>query len=882
MKDIPKHRFTFVSVLFLTWLVLSSVGINSKVLAEEDNSNITVYPNPQSMETRGGEFPLTPKVGIVLPAEYDQTVLNELERTLTSFNVKNIQIFLPSDHPTTPVTIYLTNNPEDTSIISQLNSLDVELESALPNEGYILASGHANGGKKKIIIAGSDWEGAYYGVKTLKQIINSHTGRAKVPEIVIKDYPEMPIRGVIEGFYGIPWSQEERIDQIKFYADNKMNTYVYAPKDDPYHRDEWREPYPIEKLNQLGELVQTAEDNHVNFVFTISPGLDICYADNSDFDLLLDKADELWDLGVRDFAILLDDIFLEMNCEIDEDMFGDEPSPSASAQAYLLNKFQEEFIETHEGANRLITVPTEYYQEGTSVYREQFAELVDPSVLVYWTGIGITTDTITNEDAERISNIFQHDLLIWDNHPVNDFSSHRLFLGPLTGRDADLTEHGVNGLTANPMEHAEASKIPLFTIADYTWNPDDYDAQKSWEASIDNFAGPFVEEVTTFAENALSSHLSQDESPTLTLLIELFWRSYEQANVGEDGNDLLNEFINLENTADELQNNYSNKEFVEEMNPWIDKMRHFGKAGQLAVQMLLAQQEGDKELTAQYRSQLDNVLANDTTDVEYEENQSASRHLDGVNQARGWAELVMYTPEHGKTTGTNEWGYEITVIDGKVTSVDGNNSVIPENGYVLSVHSGGDGDWLENNSIVGANVSVEDNTVMIIIEKGLYQIPNIKSYAHNVIEPFINQALTENDTWLGGRAEAGPFSTIGEYSSYSLDHIVDGNMETLYWTLGSPKEGDYVGVDLGELKTISKIQVYMASTSGVVPRPSDYIKHGAIEISNDGSNWKVLGEFRDQAEISIDLNDEEARFVRFKVLTDQSSWAQIREFVVEY
>ncbi|WP_408008455.1 discoidin domain-containing protein [Pseudalkalibacillus sp. A8] len=73
----------------------------------------------------------------------------------------------------------------------------------------------------------------------------------------------------------------------------------------------------------------------------------------------------------------------------------------------------------------------------------------------------------------------------------------------------------------------------------------------------------------------------------------------------------------------------------------------------------------------------------------------------------------------------------------------------------------------------------------------------------------------------------------------------------------------------------------MASTSGSVPRPNDYITHGAIEISTDGSNWRVIGEYGDEPEISLSLEEEEqARFIRFKVLTDQTSWAQIREFIV--
>ncbi len=887
MMMVKKRRVKicwFFSILLIVSLVLGNIALlpTSKTLAQNDLQELKIYPTPQELDLKGEGFPLTPVVGIVLPEQHDESVINELKETLKLAGVKEIKVFNQSENPTTSVTIFLSNDPQNPIIIEQMESLNIHDESPLPEEGYILAAGESTDEKKKVILSGEDWDGAFYSVQTFKQVLTSHPGRNMVPQVIIKDFPEMPVRGVIEGFYGIPWSHHDRIDQLEFYSENKMNTYVYAPKDDPYHRDQWREPYPSEKLAELGELVNVANNNHVNFVFTISPGLDMCYSSEDEFMLLKEKAQAMWDLGVRDFAILFDDIFQEMSCKEDEEKFGSYGSPTAAAQAYVLNKFQVEFVETHEGANRLITVPTEYYQDGTSPYREQFADLVDSEVLVYWTGIGITTETITNEDAEKISDIFKHDLLIWDNHPVNDFSPERLFLSPISGRDAELTNHGVHGLTANPMEHAQASKIPLFTIADYTWNPADYDPMTSWEASIQEFGGDFVDEVRTFAENVLSSRVRQQESPTLSSLIEAFWNAYEDGEGQREAEHLSIEFEKLEKAADVLENDFHNRGFSEEMNPWIDKMRHYGEAGQLAVEMLLAQQSGNKEITENYRAELDQALENDTTDVTFDEQQQASRMLDGLDVERGWGELIKYTPEFGERTGTNQWGYEITVINGKVTEVGGNDSEIPEDGYVLSVHSGGDGDWLEHNSIVGANVSIEENIVNITIDKGVYNIPNQKIYGYGVLEPFINLALKTNDLWLGGREEAGPFSTIDAYSSYTLDNISDGDLDTLYWTYGSPKKGDFIGIDLGEIQPISLIELYMASTSGSVPRPNDYITHGAIEISTDGSNWRVLGEYEDEPEISLSLEEkEQARFIRFKVLTDQTSWAQIREFIVQ-
>ena len=50
----------------------------------------------------------------------------------------------------------------------------------------------------------------------------------------------IPLRGVVEGFYGKEWTAEERAVVLRFCHSNHLNAYIYAPKDDPYHRKKWR------------------------------------------------------------------------------------------------------------------------------------------------------------------------------------------------------------------------------------------------------------------------------------------------------------------------------------------------------------------------------------------------------------------------------------------------------------------------------------------------------------------------------------------------------------------------------------------------------------------------------------------------------------------
>ena len=111
----------------------------------------------------------------------------------------------------------------------------------------------------QVVIAGRDNSGTFYGVQSFIQVMSA----PKVMQCEISDYPSVTERGVIEGFYGNPWSHADRLRQFDFYGKNKLNIYVYGPKDDPYHRSHWRQPYPEKEAAQLKELVDAAHKNKV-------------------------------------------------------------------------------------------------------------------------------------------------------------------------------------------------------------------------------------------------------------------------------------------------------------------------------------------------------------------------------------------------------------------------------------------------------------------------------------------------------------------------------------------------------------------------------------------------------------------------------------------
>lgn len=616
MAKLAKRKLfskAIISVCLVTGLVLPLDIQKTSAQERNEKYSFDVSPTPKSIEKTGNGFPLNPKVGLVTENGTDQSAIEEVKAALKKAGVKTIvESDINAPHLNTPVIIWLGEFSDEAELKVIKDSTGLDNLTVTKKEEYVVTSIHGEENKKHIVISGKDGTGTYYGTKTFKQMIIEREGTDWIPEVEIHDWPTMPTRGAIEGFYGEPWSHEDRLSQLNFYGEHKMNSYIYAPKDDPYHRDKWKEPYPQGKIKEIEQLVKTAQKNHVTFTFAISPGNTITYSSDADLQALINKAQAMWDVGVRSFALFLDDIDPNLRSPEDRAMFGKDANPPAAAQAYLLNRFNDQFIKKHEGAERLITVPTDYYQAGTTPYRKRFAELVQPDIVVQWTGIGVVAPTITTADADKIHGIFKHDLLIWDNYPVNDFDRNRLFLGPLVGRDAGLTpEHGVIGLTANPMNEAEASKIPLFTVADYTWNPEAYDPNDSLEKSLKEFAGAAYEPLKLFVESSYSTSLNNYKEPIsekLKPLMEQFWSAYEAKNGKAAADVLLQEFTKLKTVPSQLRNTMDNQNFLEEIDPYLNKMELYGVAGEAAIKMAIAEQENDTQTAAEQRTLLQNTM----------------------------------------------------------------------------------------------------------------------------------------------------------------------------------------------------------------------------------------------------------------------------------
>jgi len=292
-------------------------------------------------------------------------------------------------------------------------------------------------------------------------------------------------RGIVEGFFGPPWSNAQRKRLFEFGAARGMNTYLYAPKDDPYHRKLWRRPYPKRDWQQLVRLIRQAQKNHIDFVYGFHPGEGLCFSDDEPIRILLGKAQRFYDAGVRTFAVLFDDIPSRLKQSQDRRRF---KNSLAVAEGTFLRRTIE--AQPSEWKNVEWWICPSYYSEDIFLERvfgkfetnflETLAAHLPQDIPCFWTGPSVVSKTITQNHVRRIARRIPRPMILWDNYPVNDLSmSDELHLAPLTGRDPRLPEC-VFGYLNNPLLQEELSFLPLATCFDYARAPAKYRAESAW------------------------------------------------------------------------------------------------------------------------------------------------------------------------------------------------------------------------------------------------------------------------------------------------------------------------------------------------------------------------------------------------------------------
>jgi protein O-GlcNAcase/histone acetyltransferase len=266
--------------------------------------------------------------------------------------------------------------------------------------------------------------------------------------------------GVVEGFYGRPWTLTQRKHLFEKMEAWHMNSYLYAPKDDCKHRAFWRELYTVEEADHLQSLISAAHECNVDFIYAISPGLDITYSSSKEISSLKRKLDQVSQLGCKSFALLFDDIEAEMS-KADKESF----QSFAHAQVTVTNDIYQ-----HLGEPNFLFCPTQYCTTravptiSTSEYLKTIGEQLAPDIDIMWTGDKVIPKEITVASLQPISQALKRMPVIWDNEHANDYDPRRMYLGPYTGRSPDLIPK-LRGVLTNPNCEYGANFVAIHTLA---------------------------------------------------------------------------------------------------------------------------------------------------------------------------------------------------------------------------------------------------------------------------------------------------------------------------------------------------------------------------------------------------------------------------------
>ncbi|MFF1839742.1 beta-N-acetylglucosaminidase domain-containing protein [Streptomyces sp. NPDC058231] len=839
-----------------------------------------ITPTPQSVKNRTDRITISPTVTVVTGDTADESSVEVVETALRRAGAKRI---VRSDSPArSGLTVHV-------GVSAALAGQRIEGPGELPADGYVLGIGAG-----RIVLAGKDTTGTYYAAQTLRQVLprSSHPGTA-VDGLAVRDWPGTALRGVIEGFYGTPWSHEARLDQLDYYGEHKMNIYVYSPKDDAYLREKWRDAYPADQLAQIKELTDRAARRHVEFTYALSPGLSVCYSSDADAKALVDKFQTIWDIGVRTFAVPLDDIsYTDWNCDEDKAKWGTGGGAAGAAQAYLLNKVNKEFIATHPGAQPLQMVPTEYYNVSASAYKKALAEQLDPDVLVEWTGVGVIAPTMTVAQAEAARTVFNHPILTWDNYPVNDYVTNRLLLGPFNGREKGLPGE-LAGITANPMIQPYASKLSLYTVADYSWNDGAYDPRASWLRAIDEYAGGdsrTAKALRAFADVNYSSALNKEEAPDLAAEFARYWKSGDAAR-------LTSVLRDLGDAPDRLRSSLPDRGFIDDSGPWLDATESWAAASRTALRMVEAARAGHGAQAWELRRQLPALVAQaksftytgldgrkvpvlvgsgvldgfvDRATAEHDriigvsgkptastslatyQTNTAARMLDGDDSTYFWSD------------GAPAAGDQVTVDLGRAREIDGVTLAMAKPGSTGDyLHDGvveysADGQaWQQLTAFSGkpdVTASVPAGTEACYVRA---------------------RATASQSTWLvvrefrvstkDGAVAGGPPAATGS----ALSSASDGDLGTAYRAARAPEAGEALEMALGSARTVGSVTVLQSTGSQA---------RAEIQLRGADGTWRTVGAL-DGPYTKVDLTGRTADAVRLAWRAGSAA-PQIAELVV--
>jgi|GEM_PF-546981 len=917
-----------VLLLIFTMMIGSFAGINGPVAAAA-TVPYTIYPNPHEVHYHNEQFEVSKTINIVYESKVDSYTKKRVEEVLA---VKNIN-FTVSNSIVEDTTNFLVG------IYKSNEYVDNYFESQQLIDAAILAKLDANIvsiDNNVIAVLGKDVDSAFYGVTTVKHIFKQMNDRT-IEALTIKDYADVKGRGFIEGYYGEPWSNEDRADLMTFGGEFKMNSYIYAPKDDPKHNSKWREAYTEDELLKISKLAEAGNASKTRFVYTLHPFMYNAIRFNTeenyqaDLTIIKTKFIQLLNAGVRKFGILADDAGV----------------PAQGAQTYVklmidLSNWLIEQQSTYEGlVTDMIFCPNDYMGWGDSAQIQTLKQLPE-SVSIVQTG-GRVWGEVSNKFTQDFTNNAGRGPYLWINWPCTDNSKKHLIMGGNeTFLQPNVDPANIEGIVLNPMQQSEASKSAIFANADYAWNIwDNVDqAKQNWSDSFAYMDHLNINE--TAASNALrelSKHMiNQNMDSRVTVLqesVELAPKLNElkallgKGKITDKAQALITEFEVIRDAAITYKANPGNPRTRDQIVYWLDSAVDTANAAIFLLKAEIAHESGNSsavwENYSQGQAAYDASLKHPFRYIDhYEYAEVGVQHIvpfiktllndvsikvqSSVNPDSNFARVITNrtdTPTGGiENVLDNTLGTEVIYRNPNTIMTGTYIGVLYEKSLTLNTVRFELGHGTNNADTFGASKAqyTVDGENWVDIEGAQY------GHINKVILENLNlkargiRLIATNDrtnTWFGIKdIVINETKVVTETLQYRLmvpshfkiyqgteSNLFDSNDASFIWynPSGTIKDtsvvGDYIGVDLQKEIDLGKVYFAVGRDNG------DKWTEYQLEYSTDNVNYTLYKKYTGKAsgldKVEEDLTGIKARYVRLKNLKNVNVWIKFSEIRVE-
>ena len=833
-----------------------------------------IYPQPQQEQSGQGVVSFTPSVTVVCDATVDAATKARAQQILQEAKLEVVFADAPRQgHSTLYLGVAGSNGVTDRYAQSLQLKRDV-LQRKGKYDRHIVYL-HNQGGQAEVVILGEHSDATFYGLASLEQILER--GTQQLPAVTLFDYADQQSRGLVEGYYGYPYSLSVKKSLMRFMMRLKMNTYMYGAKSDLYHSAKWEEPYPktltktdIEygRMSQdmVKDLSKTSQATKVNFIWAIHPGNDFVGQPNV-VTRIMKKFSSMYDLGVRQFAIFVDDVDVptsEADCKTNAEHL-------TAVQKAIDAKWNKAGSAPEARVRPLHFVPQVYTLSwvGEADRKRFFKALsaVPSDITIYTTGWGVWT-VPNSRDLATMHTELGRPVAWWWNYPCNDNADEQIYTSDMytnfmemraVDNNARLQKELKNGLgvVSNPMQQGMVSRIALFSVADYAWNNAKFDNMTSWKKAF-KYAFP---ENTALREayQALSPYLRWNDHEDMAKAVE----QYKNGNRAAFEKLLTHLQQNIEVVAQcKTSANEDEQLLYKEIEPWVLKLQTMVTAAQQFVEA--QKQSSVNDGWASFVQGAKNYASLETDkrfdaaaleglghDVNVSHRQANCSHKSffpflGVlqNTALGNHPFGEKLPFEVKTSAST-----VTAkghLDAQHAYLVVNQQTLQPKGYVAMSFATAfhpakmhiDANLLQQWSVQVSEDGVNWTRLQsAILPKEMF----VKHVA------FYNNSETPQTLQLGEqnfslklpqhtllKDVTAPTEVVGDGSKKGKAALIDGDIHTFFAGKKNQAYGDTYMVTLTKAVEVQDVRICFKATNG------DELKSGKIEVSADGKKWQSL------------------------------------------